>query len=1449
MPYTFTGMNFPLWANLNSTNGTIFGTPDSPGTFVLAETVKDAANATDTGTVTIQVVTPSGGLCDPSATYDTSNPATPFEGGTFYFRVLQPNVTFSTYGPWPEDISVDSGTGTVHVSPGVVPGLYSLGIQCVTPGGETPVLYNPSFPVDDFPGWEFPGFGNETADPVNTATGEISDTQNVFSLGGPLSLRFDLFYSSLLGASGFSGTMSNNWMHNFEMKLSLSGTAAYVTLMGGKRIRFTVFGTTWTLQSPDPHNYQLSNDGSGFQLLDPSTLLTYRFSNTGILMKIQDRNGNALTITQGAFGPTDISDGLGRTLHLTYSGGRVATVTDQSGRMAAFGYAGNALSSFKDLNGNTTNYTYTSVSGLPNGLPTMTNLLVAKQRPAGNTPYTQAYDSLGNVTKQTDSLGNNTALSYNTSSHVTTVTDPRGNKELDTNLDQIVTTQTTDANNNSTSYTYDANFRRIAVKDRLGNTTSATYDPQSGYPASITDALGNVTTLNYTTLVQNSFSFRNLSGFGFADGTSISLSYDNSGNILSATDQAGKVSTYTYNSRGQALTATNPLGGVTKLSYNPDGTVASDQDSAGNATAYTYDSAKRLTGIAFADGTLASYTYDLNGRLLTATDQRGNTTSAAYDANGNLLSVTDPLNKAASARYDTDDLIASITNRAGNTTFHQYDALGNLTALTNGAGEKYTFTFDNLNRLSAAADSSGKGPSYAYDNEDRLIGVTDALGNTASLKRDNLGRVIQTSMPLGDTYDYAYDGHGRLRSATDALSETTTLSYDPRGLLTSAVGPGNVSASYLYDEIGGLSSVIDPNGNQWTKKHDSSGRLTSETDPLGRTTTYTYDGRNRIRAASNPAGFVQIVYDAAGNMTQRRYSDTTALNYAFDANGHFTAAGGVTLGYDGEGRIVSSNGLTIARDGAGRIASVTYAPGKTVTYTYDSRGLPAKILDWANGSVNLTHDAARRLTSLGRSNGVATQYTYDPNGRVIGIVDLIGGTNLSSLSLTRDALGRVISETRNTPLQPSPAPGVSGQTYDSASQITGANYDALGRITADSLRNYTWNMASQLTGVSGADITASYSYDDFSMRISRTVSGKTENYVVNYALGLPSIAIVRSGSTDQRYYVYMPDGSLLYAIDAAGNVRHFYHFDESGSTIFLTSDAGAITDSYGITPYGETVTVSGSTNNLFTWQGRFGVMQEGSTGVYYMRARYYDSTSARFLTRDPFCSVAPAEVDPYQYALGDPVGLSDPAGLKTTPMGFGNFYTTPMGFRNFYRRRWLKRQLEQDCLEDFFNTNIYTRRISRFPRSSSTRSSPAPSDLDRWTLDLSPSDSNRPTIGDVFTAPTFGSVSNGDVNFEIPQNSQEITITVTDSLLSFNDGTVAPSSGETGSVILGFPQSVPSAPSSPMTPDSSLPDQLYPAKMLLPPTGAPGNCVKRPTYLDYTPLRKAQLYNFPTCNH
>jgi RHS repeat-associated protein len=58
------------------------------------------------------------------------------------------------------------------------------------------------------------------------------------------------------------------------------------------------------------------------------------------------------------------------------------------------------------------------------------------------------------------------------------------------------------------------------------------------------------------------------------------------------------------------------------------------------------------------------------------------------------------------------------------------------------------------------------------------------------------------------------------------------------------------------------------------------------------------------------------------------------------------------------------------------------------------------------------------------------------------------------------------------------------------------------------------------------------------------------------------------------------------------------------------------------------------------------------SGTYYMRARWYEPITGRFLTRDPLGGDAgePSTLNSFAYAGGDPVGMHDPSGLDFEPV-------------------------------------------------------------------------------------------------------------------------------------------------------------------------------------------------------
>jgi RHS repeat-associated protein len=1091
----------------------------------------------------------------------------------------------------------------------------------------------------------------QAAEPVSLLTGELFDwLAPDLSLGGPFSLVLARRTGSFMTMNGIPGSLGTNWAHNFDVRAFVSATNAAVATWSGAIIRFVASGTGWSLASPYKLDYQFITTSDGnYRFLDPADNAIYTFGPNGFLIRVEDRNGNALAITQGPNGPQQVADGLGRTLTFSYgTGGRLTMVADQSGRSVSYSYSGSNLASFTDAAGKVTTYT-TTTAGTTSGFAGVVNGLISKTTlPAGNTSFSQTFDGNARVVSQSDGLGNTSKFAYsNSTPGDAAIQDALGNVTTVSHANLRDFTKSIDARGQVTTTAYDSHDRPKSMVDRNGNTWTSAYHDPSGYLASFTDAAGNTTKFSYLGTTSGGFTFYDRNVITYPDGTFESFAYDGNGNLIKFTDRAGKATTFTYNARGQVLTATNPVSGVTTLTYNTDGTLATAKSPAGDTTAFSYDSLKRVNQVKYANGATRSLTYDALDRVSQTTDPRGNITAAAYTDNGELNSVTDPLNNTATLGYDASENLSSVKTPAG-ATKATYNAVNLVSTVTAATGETANLAYDKQNRVSSMSDAVGRLATYTYNNEDAVTSVTDGANRTFKFAPDALGRTTQVTTPLGNIYKQSFDALSRPISFQDPLGAASSVTYDPRGLVSSVSLPGSVQASYSYNDLGNLVSIKDPNGNSWTRSYDNLGRITSRQDPAGKTIAVTYDSRNRVSSGTSADGTGQFSYDAGGNLTRSAYSDGTVLNYTYDADNRVTSANGVSLAYDGVGAIVNSNGLAITRDASSRIASVAYPPGK-VTYTYNNRGLLASVTDWTGASTSFTYEASLRLSSIARPNGVVTQYSYDADGNLSGITETNNGKTLSSITLQRDPLGQITSADRTQPQAAAPAPGTQSATFGADDQIVGATYDGTGRLTKDALRTYKWDLASRLTSYQGADGSASFTYDAFGMRTSRTSGGATENYTINYALDLPSIAVVNSGSKDQRYYIHWPSGSLLCAIDAGTIAHHYYHFDEAGNTLFLSGDAGTVTDSYGITPFGESVTLTGSTPNPFTWQGQFGVMAESSTSLFYMRARYYDSASARFISRDPLDLQGPKEVDPYEYGLAAPLRFADPSGMGAVP--------------------------------------------------------------------------------------------------------------------------------------------------------------------------------------------------------
>jgi RHS repeat-associated protein len=116
-------------------------------------------------------------------------------------------------------------------------------------------------------------------------------------------------------------------------------------------------------------------------------------------------------------------------------------------------------------------------------------------------------------------------------------------------------------------------------------------------------------------------------------------------------------------------------------------------------------------------------------------------------------------------------------------------------------------------------------------------------------------------------------------------------------------------------------------------------------------------------------------------------------------------------------------------------------------------------------------------------------------------------------------------------------------------------------------------------------------------------------------------------------YLY---GLDLISVSDSANKKFYYHTDGLGSTTAITGSTGAVVKTYQYDAYGAVRTQTGTQPNEFTFTGE----QVDSSGLQYLRARYYDGATGRFVGRDPL-----PLLQRYSYAGANPVNFTDPLGL------------------------------------------------------------------------------------------------------------------------------------------------------------------------------------------------------------
>jgi RHS repeat-associated protein len=1038
--------------------------------------------------------------------------------------------------------------------------------------------------------------GNMTSFPIDTNTGNFWHVFTDLSIPGrSYPLAFTRTYNSQSAAT--NSPVGYGWQVNHAMSLSQSGSTATITQENGSQATFTQSGSTWAPSAPR-FIATLTHNGDGTWTFVRANRDTYTFNTAGQLVSEKDLNGYVTTLSYTGGNLTSVADPAGRTLSLGWTGSSITTVTDANvtpSRSVQFQYNDGAgdLTDVIDVNAGHWQFGYDTSHR-------MTVMKDPKCFATTGCPGVQnSYDTSGRVQSQKDQLNRQTTFTYSTNQ--TTVTDPKGNQQVDfynSGLRVAMTKGYGTAQAATWSYAYDTTtMALVAVTDPNGNRTSYTVDG-SGNPLTVTDPLGRQTTNTYN-------------GFN---------------QLLTSRDPNTVTTTYTYNGNGNLTSVSRPLTGTSQIqtaTYNygdtsHPGDLTSMVDPDSKTWTYTYDAYGNRASVTDPVSDKSTSVYNGDGWMTSSVSPKGNvphcncasqyTTTYAHDSFGDLTTVTDPLSHQTIRHYDADQNLDSLTDGDTNKTTYLYDLANQQTQVQRPDTTTLTTDYNLDGTVQDQKDGKNKALlTYGYDPLARVTAVTDALGNATSYSYDGAGNRLTQQDPGGNC------------SATPKTG-CTTFTYDVANQLKTITYSDGVTpnvTNIAYDNDAQRTGMTDGTGTSaWV--WDSLHRLTSYTNGAGAQVQYAYNLRSLPTTITYPGSLnVTRGYDDVGRLTSVQDWLSSTTSFGYDANSNLTIE-----------TLPTASGVvdTFAFDAADRLTAISDKKGKTTlfaaTYTRDSANQLTSDSSAPTSTSSYKYTTLNQVCYAGSSNSSAC--SSPPSGATAYAYD--AADNLTQMGTTQQAFNNA-DELCWTAV-------TSGSCASPPTGATTYVYDARGnRITvtppSGGATSLSYDQANRLTAYGSI---ATYAYTGDGLRMSKTVSGTTSQFLWDVASAVP--LLLKDGSMA---YVYGPGGLPLEQIN--GSAVLWLHHDQLGSTRLVTDSTGASQATYTFDAYGKLTASTGSITNPLRFAGQY---WDGESNLYYLRARYYDPSTGQFLSRDP--AVATTR-EPYTYVDDNPLNGVDPSGL------------------------------------------------------------------------------------------------------------------------------------------------------------------------------------------------------------
>ncbi|WP_418883497.1 RHS repeat-associated core domain-containing protein, partial [Waltera sp.] len=696
----------------------------------------------------------------------------------------------------------------------------------------------------------------------------------------------------------------------------------------------------------------------------------------------------------------------------------------------------------------------------------------------------------------------------------------------------------------------------------------------------------------------------------------VQYAYDAAGNVLKqailGTDGECLESSTRYDLKDRATHRTNPAGGVTRYLYDwndrlrkeisPYGYEPENDDGVG--TAYTYDSrGNRIRTTNALGEVVQELSYNLRNQPVIQKDTFGNRTELSYELDGKIKDVRRSGNHQRTLQQ------------------YEYNARGQITGVVDGNQNPISYDVDSWGRITGIGFADGGKEGYEYTPAGQVSRTIDGNGNAVQYRYNSLGKVSERIDQLGDTETFRYDEEGNLslhidrdgrrlqracnvfgqpvyEKASDAEGKHTNIStwhYDSLGRVTRAVCDGK-SYEYIYDAYGNLKEKRSNGKRLVSYTHDRAGQITEIRDPEGVCTRYEYDILGRRSRIFNDDGLeVCYGYDALNRIRHIRYGNEVETAYTYDGDGNIR-----TLETKAGENVLLS--FAYRYDGNGNRTAKTGMQAALGGITAGNNAL----------DISYNYDVRGQLLEE-RRNGASVCYAYDKAGNRIRKTDVQG-----EIRYLYNAKNQLIAE-------------------ESPADRKQFSYDRQGGIieekNAAGIRLFSYNSRHQQTRVETETGSVQENrYDAEGLRFELLENGRRTSFVYH-----DGELLQEEGREEQKTSYHLGAGMEAFR---RGQELSYYHRDEQLSTVFVTDGHRNVQNSYQYDAFGMSLGTTEKLNNRIRYTGQ---QYDELTEQYYLRARYYNPVAGRFMQEDVYQGDG---LNLYAYCGNNPVVYDDPSGYK-----------------------------------------------------------------------------------------------------------------------------------------------------------------------------------------------------------